>query len=84
MINKEENALRRYLDSEQMNIIIENGLLHLISMAMRAHKNESDIIESIKNSEQLICHCPGLESIKSNVDDKGNVWCKCGLKYLKK
>ncbi len=47
MIDKEEKILRKHLDNNQMVILIQNDLLHLVAMAMRMYKNEDELVKNL-------------------------------------
>jgi uncharacterized CHY-type Zn-finger protein len=51
MIDKEERILRKYLDNDQMVILMQNDLLHLIAMSMRMYKNEDTLVKNLALSD---------------------------------
>ena len=63
MIDKEEKILRKHLDNDQMVILMQNDLLHLVAMAMRMYKNEDKLVENLSlgnvsnRLEEKCCHC---------------------------
>ena len=63
MIEKEENILRKYLSNDQIIVLMQNDILHLVAMAMRAYKNEDKLVESLalsgvgKQRELLCINC---------------------------
>ena len=48
-IEKEEKILRKHLNNDQMAILIQNDMLHLVVMSMRMLRDGKEMIESIKN-----------------------------------
>jgi hypothetical protein len=63
MIDKEERILRKYLDNDQMVILMQNDLLHLIAMSMRMYKNEDTLVKNLALSDvskSVVCgNCDG-------------------------
>tara|TARA_R110000772_G_C13016148_1_gene409991 strand:+ start:248 stop:496 length:249 start_codon:yes stop_codon:yes gene_type:complete len=63
MIDKEENILRKHLDNNQMIILMQNDLLHLIAMSMRTYKNEDILVKNLSLSgvsDSVVCgNCDG-------------------------
>ena len=50
MIGKEENILRKYLSNDQIIVLMQNDILHLVAMAMGAYKNEDKLVENLSLS----------------------------------
>jgi hypothetical protein len=79
MIEKEENILRKYLSNDQMIVLMQNDILHLVAMAMRAYKNEDKLVKNLALSgvshrrELLLAfdkHCYKQLGIKEQEGDK--------------
>jgi hypothetical protein len=47
MIEKEETILRKFLSNDQVIVLIQNDILHLVAMAMRAYKNEDTLVKKL-------------------------------------
>ena len=55
MIEKEENILRKYLSNDQIIVLMQNDILNLVAMAMRAYKNEDKLVKNLALS--VISNC---------------------------
>jgi hypothetical protein len=49
MIQKEENILRKYLSNDQIIVLMQNDILHLVAMSMRAYKDEDKLVSDVSN-----------------------------------
>ena len=47
MIEKEETILRKFLSNDQVIVLMQNDILHLVAMAMRAYKNEDTLVKKL-------------------------------------
>ena len=47
MIEKEETILRKFLSNDQVIVLMQNDILHLLAMAMRAYKNEDTLVKKL-------------------------------------
>ena len=47
MIEKEETILRKFLSNDQVIVLMQNDILHLLAMAMRAYKNEATLVKKL-------------------------------------
>ena len=84
MIEKEETILRKFLSNYQVIVLMQNDILHLVAMAMRAYKNEDTLVKKLTltdvvgQSEQLVCDnkCEWTRYPKNGIWYDGCV--KCG------
>ena len=68
MIEKEETILRKFLSNDQVIVLMQNDILHLLAMAMRAYKNEDTLVKKLtltdvsQQREPLLAYHKHLDS----------------------
>ena len=55
MIEKEETILRKFLSNDQVIVLMQNDILHLVAMAMRAYKNEDTLVKKLTLTDVVDC-----------------------------
>tara|TARA_R110000851_G_scaffold321229_1_gene486489 strand:- start:680 stop:925 length:246 start_codon:yes stop_codon:yes gene_type:complete len=72
MIDKEEKILGKYLSSEQMYVLRQNNMLHLVVMSMRMLRDEEALV---KNIEIIRCCTEVCESCKQPKEAEAEKYC---------
>ena len=54
MIEKEETILRKFLSNDQVIVLMQNDILHLVAMAMRAYKNEDTLVKKLTLTDVVV------------------------------
>ena len=81
MIEKEETILRKFLSNDQVIVLMQNDILHLVAMAMRAYKNEDTLVKKLTLTDVVVPKgtlvCDNCETkLKAQYHTPKGIFCK--------